>query len=193
MTDTKHPDWRSDAVADYRQRRVTLIHEYGHMSEQVDDLQVRVNGLLDQMGSLVDKMKELDDAARVFGLDINVQELPEPERAFMATPSPKRGRLFKDVALEMLEMAYPNPLKAAQVKAEVEKELDTTFHQKTAGMTLYRLAKTGKVRREGHKWFFVPEEERHDRNEESPDEGPSGLFDRGPSNQRTNTSEDERR
>jgi hypothetical protein len=45
--------------------------------------------------------------------------------------------------------------KAAAIREEYEREYGIILHEKTVGMTLYRLAKEGLARRKGHFWFSV--------------------------------------
>lgn len=56
--------------------------------------------------------------------------------------------------------AFPNPLRAQEIQAEVENLTGRVFHKKTAGMTLYRLSKERLARRSGWDWFYVPEDQR---------------------------------
>lgn len=60
-----------------------------------------------------------------------------------------------DVILEALQGVFPKPMKAAGLREMIEERLGRTVHPKTTGMTLYRLAKEGQVRREGHNWFAM--------------------------------------
>ena len=62
----------------------------------------------------------------------------------------------KDFVLGEAKRAYPDSIKAAQVR-EALKAVGHEVHEKTVGMTLYRLSKRGLVRREGNEWFYVKE------------------------------------
>lgn len=64
-------------------------------------------------------------------------------------------------------MAHPDPVRAAALREKLEMAGIKT-HEKTVGMTLYRLLREGKLRREGWDWFFIPEAERG--NASSPNE-----------------------
>lgn len=97
--------------------------------------------------------------------DLDLSLMP---RLIKAASSPQ-PMPFKDRALSLLAEAYPAPLKAAEIREKIESEYRTKFHEKTAGMSLYRLSKEGLVRREGKDlWFFVPEDQR---NKENPGSG----------------------
>ena len=62
----------------------------------------------------------------------------------------------KEFVLSEVRRAFPNPMKAAEIRVKLE-AAGQEVHEKTVGMTLYRLSKSGKVKREGIEWFFVPE------------------------------------
>lgn len=64
---------------------------------------------------------------------------------------------ISEIVLERLLAAGDVGSKAADIREFIEKTYDIEIHEKTAGMTLYRLQVQGKVRREGHTWFFVPQ------------------------------------
>lgn len=58
--------------------------------------------------------------------------------------------------LEYLRTLGADGAKVAQVKQHLADAYDLTVHEKTPGMTLYRLLKDGLVRREGRTWFAIP-------------------------------------
>jgi len=89
---------------------------------------------------------------------------PDPDRlaapSALETPPPPPLPRIRDVLLEYLELAHDLELggtKAADMRGFIETKYATTIHEKTVGMTLYRLLKDEKVRRKGHLWFFVPQ------------------------------------
>lgn len=67
--------------------------------------------------------------------------------------------LVKDVILTQLRTAFPKGLKAAEIRGVIENIYERHLHEKTVGMTLYRLLKEGLVSRTGRNWFFVPPSE----------------------------------
>lgn len=62
------------------------------------------------------------------------------------------------IVLDRLGAALPNGLKAADIRRYIDDTYKSEVHDKTVGMTLYRLLKDGLARREGHTWFSVPPE-----------------------------------
>lgn len=69
---------------------------------------------------------------------------------------------IKDIVLERLRQAGDVGARASEIKEFVSAQ-GIEMHEKTVGMTLYRLSNDGLVRREGRTWFFIPELERDDR------------------------------
>lgn len=62
----------------------------------------------------------------------------------------------RDAILERLKFAGPRGLRASELRQYYENAFATILHEKTIGMTLYRLSKEERVRREGRTWFYVP-------------------------------------
>jgi hypothetical protein len=67
----------------------------------------------------------------------------------------------REFILSEAQAAYPSAVRAADLRHKYEDLFAVPVHEKTFGMTLYRISqKTGRVRREGHAdWFFVPPED----------------------------------
>jgi hypothetical protein len=63
----------------------------------------------------------------------------------------------REIALEQLKRAGAAGTRAANIRQVVQNILKKTVHDKTVGMTLYRLSKEGKVRRDGQTWFIAQE------------------------------------
>jgi hypothetical protein len=69
---------------------------------------------------------------------------------------PRSEPSVREIAIEQLKRAGVAGAKASTIRQVAESILKKKFHEKTAGMTLYRLSKDGLARREGQTWFFVP-------------------------------------
>ena len=146
-----HTDWRKGAEAEYLKKRQDIL-----MRRQ---LRVRlIERLQDKVARYDDEVAELDRAAITFGIQPPKPERP-PQKAEQR-PAPSSGvPQFKDVALDFLREAYPQTRKASQVLQRCEADLARKFHPKTAGMTLYRLAKDRLVERVGKSnWRYVPQD-----------------------------------
>ncbi len=63
----------------------------------------------------------------------------------------------KKIALDRLKIAGEEGSKASEIRDYIQKTYGGEIHEKTVGMTLYRLLKEGKVRRDKHTWFIAPE------------------------------------
>jgi hypothetical protein len=102
-----------------------------------------------------------------------------PLRELSGAPSPSSQTVpslkpsFKEAAIEFLQKVYPRGLKATHIRALAQSHYGIGAHEKTAGMTLYRLKKEGLVRRNGLYWYFMTPE-RHPA--EDTDAGARGAF-----------------
>jgi len=83
-----------------------------------------------------------------------------PEIKSISSPKEVRRQMprIKDIVLDCLKAAGPEGTKAAKIKRYIESTYLADIHEKTVGMTLYRLSQSKEkpVRREGQTWFFVP-------------------------------------
>jgi hypothetical protein len=61
----------------------------------------------------------------------------------------------RDAVLGRLKLAGERGLKASDLRQYYENAFATTLHEKTIGMTLYRLSKEELVRRDGRTWFYI--------------------------------------
>lgn len=66
---------------------------------------------------------------------------------------------IKAIVLDRLKTAGDKGSKAAPIRIHIERVYGGEIHEKTVGMTLYRLAQNGIVRREGQTWFLVEPKE----------------------------------
>ena len=113
--------------------------------------QVEAEGQTQQ--SLLAVSNDCHAAARLLGFDL-IAALA----AFSQVAPPQS---IADSVLALTEAAYPEPVRAAWLQAEIEKQRGARLHFKTIGMSLYRLSKQGLVERKGQKdWVFVPESHR---------------------------------
>lgn len=71
-------------------------------------------------------------------------------------PTPAMPRL-RDIVLDRLQREGTRGSKAAPIRDYIERTYERRIHEKSVGMTLFRLAQEGLVRREGRTWFFIPQ------------------------------------
>ncbi|MCP5432223.1 MAG: hypothetical protein H6923_03020 [Alphaproteobacteria bacterium] len=70
-------------------------------------------------------------------------------------PVPPTRPPIKEIVLDRLKEAGDNGAEAAKIRAHIERVYADKLHEKTVGMTLYRLAKDGLVRRDGRTWYLA--------------------------------------
>jgi hypothetical protein len=83
----------------------------------------------------------------------------------------------RSLVLERLLAVFPNGIKASEIRDYIQETYPASgeLHEKTVGMTLYRLFKDGLARRDGRMWFSVkPQGGTKNPGGETP--GPSELF-----------------
>lgn len=73
-----------------------------------------------------------------------------------ASPPPAKEPRIRDITLECLRAAAPSGMKSAEIRSLLANTHNIKTHEKTVGMTLYRLSTERLVRRSGRTWFFVP-------------------------------------
>jgi hypothetical protein len=98
------------------------------------------------------------------------ETVPDPEFSIKAATVPAEPRQqgaapelalgdrprIRDRVLEQLKTMGSEGAKAAALRSYLEAAHGIKTHEKTVGMTLYRLLREGLVRRDGRTWFFVP-------------------------------------
>jgi len=146
-----HLDWRREASAEYVEKRGRLLDEKEGLAESVTRAQQR-------MKAIDEEVENLDRGAKAFGLSLAAAWPKGPDAIAEPPPVEGGGELIKDIILDLLRDAYPQSLKARQIKERLEAKIGRSVHEKTPGMTLYRLSKERKVRRAGRDWYFAPPE-----------------------------------
>ena len=158
---TENTDWRKPALAEYLERRAIK-------SKEIAEARSNAERFLTIAKAREIELTELDKAAAVLGISKPAQAaaaIATADATLSAQATVTRGTAdarggFKEQAIEVLKASYPTPMRAAEVQQAVERKLLRQFHEKTAGMTLFRLSKDGVVRRSGWEWYFVPENDR---------------------------------
>lgn len=64
---------------------------------------------------------------------------------------------IREIVVMRLRTAGETGERAKSIREYINSTYGVETHEKTVGMTLYRLLKEGLVRRDGHVWFFVPQ------------------------------------
>jgi hypothetical protein len=74
----------------------------------------------------------------------------------LAVIPPVAAKTIREISLDRLVAAGGSGTKAAAIREFYERTYGKPIHEKTVGMTLYRLQNDGLVRRDGHTWFLAP-------------------------------------
>lgn len=156
---------------------------YNASTEKVAQLEAAIAAEKEFQSALQNVASDCYSAARLFNFDL-IKEFNEtvlakqhsehrPEVAITPPPAPQATKplLIKDLVLQAAQQAYPNAVRASALR-EALGAAGHSIHEKTIGMTLYRLLKSGIVRRTGRDWYFVPE---HERAEHGNSPKPSGT------------------
>jgi hypothetical protein len=77
------------------------------------------------------------------------------QRALLALSGRPVMPRIRDIVLDRLKEAGESGSKAAPIQAFIQATYGQAIHDKTVGMTLYRLQRENLVRREGHIWFYA--------------------------------------
>ncbi len=83
---------------------------------------------------------------------------PAPSAASVSPPPAAQKKIprIRDIVLDQLRAAGASGQKATPMRRYIESTYSTEIHDKTVGMTLYRLAQEHLVHRKGQIWFFGP-------------------------------------
>lgn len=153
-----NPNPTKDAVV---QKYKTIATEYVENSHKIQQLQER-QSVLEAMA------QDCHATGRLFGFDVAAEAAAyQSGPAHSAPPALEKPRLalakgktIRELVIEQAREAHPAPVRANALKKTLEDLRGEELHDKTVGMTLYRLSKDGIMRREGWDWYFVPTEER---------------------------------
>jgi hypothetical protein len=150
-----------------------VLSHYWRLCAEYETTTKNLESLQSHQKSLLSQINDCFAAARLFGFDLLKEfkretkndrtqlsfEAPEPIAppvpSVAPTPSPGLGRV-KNRILDAARRAHPQPVRATTLRTELA-SAGFTIHEKTVGMTLYRLLSKDKLlRRVGHDWYYVP-------------------------------------
>ncbi|TDI55855.1 MAG: hypothetical protein E2O94_07665 [Alphaproteobacteria bacterium] len=161
---------REDALEAITDKRRGLEKQHG-------EVRAFIQNEMKRLRSIERELEDCDAASRVFGQHEAAEDTDEVTAAGqpkITSPRELGGALspltptvpslkpsFKEAAIEFLQKIYPRGLKATHIRALAQSHYGITAHEKTAGMTLYRLKKEGLVRRNGFYWYSMAPERHH--------------------------------
>lgn len=82
-----------------------------------------------------------------------------PPEAGPEAQLPAKQAKVKDIVLNRLREIAPNGDRSLPLRRYLEQVHSLHVHEKTVGMTLYRLSQEGLVHRQGQTWFYGPQAE----------------------------------
>jgi hypothetical protein len=143
---------KQEVIARFRE----IATEYAANTESINQLQAR-------QSQLVAMAQDCHAAGRLFGFDVVAESASHQSSQNTQIGAPQIAISHKSIKEEILEVAenvYPGPVRASSLQKYLEQKRGEELHDKTIGMTLYRLSKKGLMKREGWDWFFVPPDQR---------------------------------
>ena len=141
---------KSETLAKYK----AIMNEWSAVRASQERNRIRIEEL---------KLAALDceAAARLFGFDLGKEfHTQNSSQSIMIQKNIPLPRTVREFVIDEAKKAFPNPVTAAELRLKLEAERGEKVHEKTIGMTNYRLSKDGVLRREKYNWFFVPEDSR---------------------------------
>lgn len=134
-------------MSDSRNAAAVAIQErFQELSEDYDKTQDNIVRLQSHQRQLLTEIDAYVVAARHLGLEL---KRPPTVRAS------GNGQSIKALILQMVEDAYPQPVQAGDVRRQLT-GMGYAIHERTVDMTLYRWGTAGRVKRDGHGWYFIP-------------------------------------
>jgi hypothetical protein len=158
------------AIAKYRE----VVAEFLDADKRVGENTAKLAQAEKDKKEAFDKVNGCYKTAELFGFDLDAEIAKDNDRimnelmgdtAGPPAPSPiipeinVKSKSVRDHILEAAQAAYPKSVRAAALREQLE-EKGIFVHEKTVGMTLYRLLKKRFLRRDRWDWYFVPEGKR---------------------------------
>jgi hypothetical protein len=153
--------------------RAAILARYRKLCAEHEMAQQNVELVQAHQRELMTQINDCFAAARLFEVDLVAEfqgkAKSDPRQPTLLTPDPvapgllpvpaapgvRTGPSVKTLVLEAAARAYPRPVRASDVRRELEK-LGYTIHEKTVGMTLYRWSLSHFPQRAGRDWYFIP-------------------------------------
>lgn len=150
-------------------RLIEFGEEFHSIEPKIKELRAEIDRLEARKAELGKLGNALVDAAHAFNFDLRAaynSAAGSPRVPEMMSDAPKESQpeqprrpSIKKFVQRAAQAAYPAPVRASSIRADLAAQGEDV-HEKTVGMTLYRLLKKGVLRRQGFDWYFVPENER---------------------------------
>jgi hypothetical protein len=179
MTESPVSDPKDEATRDGLVRRYRKVcAEWFAAEEQAKYHQEQIAALENLKVTLGEQARSLLAVGNLFAFDIDaayrhqiqteidqrhidqfdIVNDPPPTQVSMPMGPIPRAPSVKDAVLEIAKAAYPDAVRAKDIRAELLKRGIAT-HEKTVGMTCYRWLQKNRLRRDGWNWFYLPTHE----------------------------------
>ena len=150
--------------------KAAVITKFKDIATRYAKLSEDIKAAQEQLRMLELMAQDCHSAARLFGFELipavashdqrqntpDQKPLPKIDKS-TGLPKPKT---IKKLVLEEAKAVYPEPIRARAIREKLEALRGEVLHEKTIGMTLYRLLKEGALRRNNWDWYYIPEDER---------------------------------
>jgi hypothetical protein len=143
-----------EAIAEL-QRRVRMF-EMRLRASETEEERARIFESLSGYRTRLSDLMARKEAEAVAGAPVqnSMQLTVTPETSASASiKSPK----VRDVTLDRLQAAGDRGQRASDIRGFIEQSYPVKLHDKTVGMTLYRLSQENLVHRKGQVWFYGPQ------------------------------------
>jgi hypothetical protein len=157
---------KAATVARFRQ----IATAYESYQQSINWHQAEIVRLQGEQATLSQQAQRCYATAELFGFDLVAASAASASASGEVAPSAgatasltmtvSRSLTVKDFILSEAQQAHPNPVRASELRKKLEAQ-GLKLHEKTVGMSLYRLSQERMVERRGKAdWYFVPESER---------------------------------
>lgn len=156
MTDSSDDKGRKAAIAGIRakfdalaSRRSALLREQQEISDKIQKVEAAIGDCRIAARLFEHELPELGGSLPRYRPKVSIETPDQAE--FPLAPE----ATVRELVLKFLEVAGPKGIKAAPLRTMVESALQRSIHDKTIGMTLYRLSEKDppQARRKGFIWF----------------------------------------
>lgn len=130
-----------------------VIDRYSQLCAEQSRTVEAIGRLQAHRQSLAEQIDDCFVAARLFGFELN-QESDDCGRDSHNAVRRRRPTI-RSLVLEAARESFPDPVRAPELRQQLAARGFPT-HEATVRMYLYRSLQTGRIRREGTNWFFVP-------------------------------------
>lgn len=146
------PDGLKGRIHDYL-RRANQLEAEGSSAEAAARLRHRAASLSDQLQFMASNLFKPIEKGPLLTTDRKIA--PNP-RTYVLRFEERKIPKIRDIILDQLKVAGESGLRSAIIQKYIETAYSAQIHDKTVGMTLYRLSKELLVHRFGQTWFYGP-------------------------------------